>query len=223
TLAGRCRLQKREAAACGRDHPIVSGLQTADRGRASGNEPASLGRRAAMRRVCELALVTLCLACTDGGPEPASLELAEPEPEHAPERERVVDPRSQPRLELVALEVDPDDGACPYEIEPRGFPAVADDGATLVDVYGFVPGNGDWTDAQMELSWLDAAGVRVERVYDRSEDWGASEEPSGCEQSLARVRERVATLNAELAGHTWRPLERLDALYSAPGFAASYE
>lgn len=173
-----------------------------------------------MRRVCELALLTSILACTDGGPDPESFELVELELgvevhagfEHVPDRARVIDPATQPRLELVHREVSRELGLCAYEVEARGFPAITDDGATVVDVYGFVPGNADEVDARMELTWLDQEATLVDDIYDRSADIG-----SGCDQAIQGAHGRVAAINARLARHTWRPLERLDAFFSAPG------
>jgi hypothetical protein len=174
-----------------------------------------------MRRVCEVALLGLGLACTDGGPNPASFELAEleleleayAEFEHQPELERVIDPASQPRLELVYVEVDPDSGLCPYGVEARGFPAIAEDQPLVVEAYGFVPGNADSDQEQMDLRWLNTDGTLDEEIYWRGDDF-----THGCKQSIQQVGDRVAELNARLANHTWRPLEALDAFYSQPGF-----
>ena len=143
-----------------------------------------------MRRVCEVALLGLVLACTDGGPEPESWELVVAEPsfeahagfEHQPERERLVDPSSQPRLELVARDHDLQvDGPCRLEVEARGFPAIAEDGTTLVDVDGYTPNNSDDVDARMELTWLEVDGTRVEFVYNRSEHYPEAENFPGCD------------------------------------------
>lgn len=175
-----------------------------------------------MRRVCELALLALCLACTDGGPSPASFELVESEPrfeahagfEYQPERERLIDPASQPRLELVAREVDPESEACPYDVVARGFPAVTEDGTTLVDVSSHGAPNGDFDDGlELELTWLDPDATRVDQIYARDDD-----DRDGCEQARQLAGLRVATLNARLARHAWSPLERLDAFYSQPGW-----
>lgn len=162
------------------------------------------------------------LGCTDGGPEPEHWELVDAEPtfeahagfEHQPERPRLVDPASQPRLELVAREFDPEDGLCPYDVEPRGFPAI-DDGGTLVDVSGFSPPNADFADeVELRVLWLDADATHVDPIYQRLDEY-----PEGaCEQAIQRARERVAAVNAKLVSRIWRPLEQLDAFYSAPGF-----
>src|SRR5690606_31325701 len=136
------------------------------------------GRRLAMRRVCEVALLGLCLACTDGGPDPASFELAELELEleayaefgHQPELERLVDPASQPRLELVHLEVGSESDLCPYAVEARGFPAIAEDQPIVVDAYVFVSGNADVDDERMDLRWLKADGSLDDEIYWRGDD-----------------------------------------------------
>lgn len=188
-------------------------------------------RRSTMRRVCNLsprrcaALLALVLtACTDGGPEPEIFELAEVEPtfeahagfEHQPERERVVDPNSQPRLELVTRNFDPEEGICPYDVESRGFPAV-DEHGTLVEVSARgLPTRDFYDGVEMVVSWLDADGIRPDRVYARDDELGGD---STCDEIIAQIRERVDAINAKLARQTWRSLERLDAFYSAAGMA----
>jgi hypothetical protein len=191
-------------------------------------------RRLLVRKVCETTLVTVMLlaACTDGGPEPKTWELAEAQPsreahagfEHQPERSRSIAPGSQPRLELVARYVTPEqDGLCPYEVEYVGFPAIAQDGTTIVDVNAFIPGNADEVDAVMQLSWLDQDRVAVDTIYTRSDDRPTAEDSPGCTVAVGHVREQVDALNAKLARRTWRPLEQLDAFYSSPGFAIAQE
>lgn len=186
-------------------------------------------RRPNMRRVCELALLLTVMAvpalgCTDGGPEPEQWELVEAEPsveahagfEHQPERPRLVDPATQPRLELVAREFDPEDGLCPYDVEPRAFPAI-DESGTVVEVTGFSPPNADFPDeVELRVLWLDADATHVDSIVQRLDDH--PEEEGACEQAISRARERVAAVNAKLASRTWRALEQLDAYYSAPGF-----
>lgn len=185
-----------------------------------------------MRRVCEVALLGLVLACTDGGPEPDSWELVEADPsieahagfQHQPERARLVDPNSQPRLELVARDYDLEvDGLCPFAVETRGFPAISEDGTTLVDAYGYTPNNSDHVDARMELTWLDVDRTRVDFVYNRSDHYPEAEDFPGCDAVLKGVRKQVAKLNTKLASRSWRSLESLDAFYSAPGFLRSQE
>jgi hypothetical protein len=174
-------------------------------------------------------LPLLVLACTSGGPEPQSFELAELAPtfeahagfEHQPERKRLVPPKptpkpysGRPQLEVVARnDVTPEhDGLCPYDVEHRGFPAISEDGTTLVQAYEFIPNNADELDSKLELTWLDAAEVRIELVYDPSEDEAA--DAPGCDVLAVRMRKKVAAINEELDAHSWRRLEPLDVDFS---------
>jgi hypothetical protein len=164
-----------------------------------------------VRTICETTLVAVMAlaACTDGGPEPQTWDF---------------DAAEQPRLELVARYVTPEhDGLCPYDVEYVNFPAIAQDGTTIVDVHAFIPGNADEVDATMELSWLDRDRTLVDTVYTRSDDRPTAEDSPGCAVAIEDARAQVDALNAKLAARTWRPLEQLDAFYSSPGFAIAQE
>jgi hypothetical protein len=179
------------------------------------------------RNICEVTSLFLVLACTRGEPKSESLKPVEDQPtievyagfEHQPER--VVEPIHAPQFEVVARSLAPEEQEelCVYEVEHRGFPAISEDGAILVQAYDFTPTGADETSARLELSWLDATNVRVELIYDRQEDRPWVEDWPGCDVAVARVREKVAALNAELAARSWRPLEPLDVLFSEPGYA----
>lgn len=218
-------------------------------------------RRSVMRRVCEIALPVLILACTPTGPEPASTKTAEAEPETAkvepenvgpenvgpekiqpekPEKaepaqepepfewekpEPPIDPNAQPKFDVVARELsdDPDEGMCPFEVVPYGFPAISEDGAMLVDAQVDKLSRAEM-DTYIELTWHAADGVRLVQVRNpREEQPNPNEElPENadlddCNDSLVKVRAEVAALNEELSSRKWRQLERLDVLYSRPG------
>lgn len=187
------------------------------------------------------------LGCTGAGPQPRPEEQGElPEPAQAelahagfvvqPERARVIDPATQPRLELRLREAKGGEGGeagetgeageeelCPFVVEARQFPAISEDGATLVHASIFAGGNAGAVAERMQLSWLERETSRVDEVYDRSADQPWDPQWSGCAGSIAAARERVAALNASLAERSWRPLEALDAYYSEPGFAEAFE
>jgi hypothetical protein len=188
----------------------------------------ALGRRTVMRRVYEIAFPVLLMACAPVGSQSQTPEPTEAAPavEAASaiagvEIEEVarppVDPGPQPKLEVVSHEFNEERsemGLCPYTIQPHALPAISDDGTTLlaaktVDVWP--------TDVYVELTWLDADGTRVEKIYNKRSD------DETCDAATESVREEVAALNAKLASQTWRPLEPLDVLYSNPGIHAVRE
>ena len=131
-----------------------------------------------------------------------------------------------PQLEVVVADFGETNGVvCPFDVEARGFPIISDDGSTLVDASAFRGSVQVEGEKAMRLTWFEGADdVRVNQVYPTLvEDPPDHGEPLGpyCKPVEARVRERVAQLNAELDARSWRRLEALDALYSNPGIASS--
>lgn len=186
-------------------------------------------RRAAVRSLVPLcSLTSLLLACT-GPLEAECIELAEqpamPEPalpswSHQPDAAPPpVDPAGQPHLELVlepAHDMHPN-SVCNYVVEPRGFPAIDVAGTTLIDVDAHVDSNSDGEDEYMLLSrFTPGQAPREQLVYDRGDDFDydatAGTTTSHCDAALERLREDVDAINTELAGTTWRGLERLDVV-----------
>jgi hypothetical protein len=140
-----------------------------------------------------------------------------------------------PRLEVVAREVSAADmeydGLCPFKLEARGFPAISEDGATLLGAYDWYDGRDEIKD-HLELTWVDATSTRLEQAYAPPEPEREVAEGEGppeidlvgdCKKSEARTRKRVEQLNAELNARKWRGLEILDALFSKPGSAKALE
>lgn len=182
-----------------------------------------------MRRVCEVAFPVLLVACTPVGPEsqtpdPDAIAAAPADPaaqwldleqlEQPP-----VDPSTQPKLEVVARELGNEqrhDGYCPFQVQLHAFPAISADGTTLlaaksIDIYP--------QDLYVVLTWLDADATRVESIYNNNDP---TSDDVNCDVALERVREEVAALNTELAARAWRPLERLDVLFSKQGMDAAW-
>jgi hypothetical protein len=131
-----------------------------------------------------------------------------------------------PRLEVIVrkvAEADKDE-LCPYLVESHGFPAISEDGATLLGTYANYDGRDEFKD-NLELTWLDVANTRVEQAYAHvsPQDDRETELSEDCEKSEALTRKRVEQLNAELNARKWRGLETLDALYSKPGSAQALE
>lgn len=171
-------------------------------------------------------LVLLCApltACT-GPLDPESFELPEseiaqapvlPSWEHQPDAAPMpVDPDGQPRLVLRLGPVHDDaESFCPYDVEPVNFPAVDVEGTTLIHVGAHVDGNSDGEDEYMLLSWLaPEQQTRVQTVFDRGDDFDWSRDIDRCDEAIAALQDQVEQINAELAEHTWRPLERLDVV-----------
>ncbi len=205
----------------------------------SGNKPGGSGRRGSVRLAASSALfaAVIALACTDGGPAPARWDPPEPAPSvtahagfsHEPERERVVDPRSQPRLEFFdvvddELDLEPTEyEVCPYRVRWRGFPAIREADGALLDAELYRSPNADDSDERVELRWFGADATRVETIYDRRVDRPRDGSPGpSCELAGERARTRVEQINAELAQGVWRPLARMDALFPAPGFPIAH-
>lgn len=199
-------------------------------------------RRSVMRRACCLSFPLLLLfACT---PEPETTHpledpvtavgdpTTEPEPtpattttivEVSPEpAQPVVDPTTQPRLEVVSRKLDDERreiGLCPFEVRYHAFPAIsADDDTTLVAAQTAELIRAVQEDF-IELTWLGADTTRIVPVYNHGAAERFPEEETNCKDTRARLDEQVAALNSELAAHTWRPLEALDVLYSNPGWS----
>lgn len=225
----------------------MSRLQRASEGLWARNKGAGAERRVGVRTACDLlsALerlaavgVVLAVGCTEGGPRPAPEQHGDlPEPAqvdqaHAgfvfqPDSARVIDPATQPRLELALRDPWPEyheepTDVCAFVVEPRAFPAISEDGATLVHASIYDGGNAGNLAERMQLIWLDADQTRHDPIYNRNNDQPWDPNWSGCEGSIAAVRERVEAVNMALAERTWRPLERLDAFYSEPGFVVAF-
>jgi hypothetical protein len=194
-------------------------------------------RRSVVRRISEVAFPVLLVACTPVGTESQTTEPVEPAPavEAAPavadQPESVapvrppVDPSTQPKLEVVARKLDADQrelGLCRFHVRHHAFPAISDDGTTLVAAQT-IQSDRVSGETFVELTWLAAEATRVEPIYnhDGAKPW--REDDVNCDIAVERVREKVAAFNTELAAHTWRPLEPLDALFSKPGIKAVRE
>jgi hypothetical protein len=176
----------------------------------------------------------------DNQPQPEEVVPEVPPVEVAP----IVTPPydGPPRLEVVAREVSAEEtlDLCPYKVDAHGFPAISEDGATLIGAYVWFDGRDQFKD-YLELTWVDAITTRVEQVYAHEEAQKAAEEQQAaegeeaapwneeaefkrvCKESEARTRKRAEQLNAELRARKWRGLEVLDALYSKPGSAQALE
>lgn len=200
-----------------------------------------LTRRSVMRTGCKVTFpLALLLACRpeSGTTQPteapsttttATAPTAEVAPTFVdvpPEPTRpAVDPSTQPRLEVVSRELDEEQrelGVCPFEVLYHAFPAIsADDDTTLVAAQtaelSRVP-----KEYFVQLTWLGVDEIRTVPVYNHGEAEPHPQELPTCKDTRARLDEQVAALNTELAAHTWRPLETLDALYSKPGWAEAH-
>lgn len=158
--------------------------------------------------------------------EPGECPQVPETPAAPPEVPAVPSYDGPPQLEVVVADFGETNGVvCPFDVEARGFPIISDDGSTLVDASAFRGSVQVEGEKAMRLTWFEGADdVRVNQVYPTlvgdPPDHG---EPLGpyCKPVEARVRERVAQLNAELDARSWRRLEALDALYSNPGIASS--
>jgi hypothetical protein len=167
--------------------------------------------------------VVLFLACTPTKPEPkeavpaeaeaAPPAKAEPEESEAPEQpKQPIDTAPSPTFEVVERKPEGElDFGCPFEIVSRGFPAGSEDGTALVETQGV------FESPCTELTWYEADEDRVTVICNEALESNPDSDAPTCEDQLADARKRVATLNAELASKTWRPLEPLDALFSRPG------
>lgn len=185
--------------------------------------PTMIERHTTMRALLVAASLAL-LACTDGGARPGYLELDDTAPrseahagyEHRPERERLVDPRTQPRLEFVNLARTPEDYHpteyydCPYLVRAHAIPAATEDGAISLELSLHRSPDMDDSDERMELRWVEPHSTRVERIFDRAADRPPGGAGPGCRAVEKQVRERIAAINAELAEHVWQPIERVD-------------
>jgi hypothetical protein len=181
-----------------------------------------------MRRICEVAFPVLLVACTPVGAESQTREPVEAAAASADPAAQWIDleqlgqppvvPSAQPKLEVVARDLGNEqrhDGYCPFQVQLHAFPAISDDGTALlaaksIDIYP--------QDLYVVLTWLDADETRVESIFNKE----PKSEDENCDIALERVREQVAALNTELAARTWRPLERLDVLFSKQGMDAAY-
>src|SRR5262245_48523272 len=136
---------------------------------------ASLARRAVMRRIHEVAFPVLLVACAPAGSESQTIQPPEAAPtiatappvetastvEAPPElvARPPVDPSTQPKLEVVPRKLDGDQrdlGYCRFQVQLHAFPAISDDGTTLVAAQNIeiFP-----KDVYVELTWLGADGT----------------------------------------------------------------
>jgi hypothetical protein len=131
-----------------------------------------------------------------------------PEPEPADETEPEPAPRRVPtRPRFVADAPGPD--AC-WGVQAEGFPAISDDGTTLV-----VPRTNhlqlQLSPGTMGLEWRDVASGHVTRsdpvvIFDESYD---EVDERACGRVARGIRRRAHAVNANLAAVSWRVMERL--------------
>lgn len=159
---------------------------------------------------CTAPIAAEAIAEGDPGPAPVRSE-AIPGWIHQPEADPLPpDPDAAPHFELVVRH-DPEtaDFLCPYAVQAHNFPAIAADQQTVVTLTESWSAGGEGEDAALRLDWrrLDTP-TRSQVVFDRGVDapW---DDPKSCDESIARVREQVATANAALGERRWRSLDDL--------------
>jgi hypothetical protein len=172
------------------------------------------------------------LACAEGSVDPDRFELDEHPPsfeahagfEHQPEASSIVDPSSQPRLSFQRVELDEYErelGLCPYAVTSVGFPAISEDGRTIVTLASGSIGNGE---ADIETRYLKRFesdtpdGARTDLIYDRGADQTWDPDFAGCDAAGAAVLATVQRLDAELGEQRWRSLGALDAAIAEPDY-----
>ncbi|MCA9660218.1 MAG: hypothetical protein KC486_17880 [Myxococcales bacterium] len=110
---------------------------------------------------------------------------------------------------------------CPFDVRPRGFPAVDPSGSAVVTARVEVSGGSEGEDAILALRWLDAATGEVTRrveIYDAADlERAATDAVDPCAAYRETVARRARRISRELRRGGWRPMRALDVHIAADG------
>jgi hypothetical protein len=125
--------------------------------------------------------------------------------------------RGQPRVVVgpwLGARAEDDDSEssamCPFEVTTRGFPAIRDDGSTIVSALRGVTSASDGEDERMVVRWHDVDrdaitdSIVVFDGNDHMHDW--DDVAKRCRPMWRRAKERAAEINAKLDTERWRTL-----------------
>lgn len=97
---------------------------------------------------------------------------------------------------------------CPFAVLGQGLPAVRSDQTAVAHlIHAPIP----YVDIELAIDALDSGRREAEPVFDEEPlaELSDAELAGACDEARARLEARVATINAGLARHDWRPLTRL--------------